>query len=119
MAEIDVDLQDEVVREFVRALPTDPDGTWLRVGGKPLFRVIPVSDTGESRDDEWTDEQNARRCLLIEKDVAGTITPEEAIELEDLQARLRRHRRLVAPLPLAETQQILEELEQKATRSDL
>jgi DNA-binding transcriptional regulator YdaS (Cro superfamily) len=62
----------------------------------------------------WTDEQNARRCTLIEKDVRGTIAPEEARELEDLQDQLRRYRRHGAPLPLAQTRQMLEELERKA-----
>jgi hypothetical protein len=62
----------------------------------------------------WSDERNARRCALIEKDVRGTIAPEEARELEDLQVQLRHYRRHVAPLPLAQTRQMLEELERKA-----
>jgi hypothetical protein len=62
----------------------------------------------------WTDEQNARRCSLIEKDVRGTIAPAEARELEDLQDQLRRYRRHFAPLPLAQTRQMVEELERKA-----
>jgi hypothetical protein len=64
-----------------------------------------------------TDEQNARRCLLIDKEVRGTITVSEAIELEDLQDQLRRYRRQATPLPLAETRRMLEELERKAAQA--
>ena len=59
-----------------------------------------------------------RRCFLIDKDVRGTITPVEAIELEDLQAQLRRYRRHVTPLPLAETRRLLDELERKAAQAN-
>jgi hypothetical protein len=108
MNEIDVDTCDEAVLRFVLSLPTDPNGTWLRVNGKKLFKVIPVSPSGSSPAREWTDEQNARRCLLIDRDVRGTITPDEAIELEELQHQLRRYRRQAAPLPLTETRRMLE-----------
>jgi hypothetical protein len=118
MNEIDVDVGDEAVLRFVLSLPIDPNGTWLRVNGKPLFRVIPVLPSENSEQDEWTDERNARRCLLIDKDVGGTITSAEALELEDLQAQLRRYRRQVAPLPLAETRRLLEELERKASQTN-
>ncbi len=114
MNAIDVNVQDESVLRFLRSLPTDPNGTWLRVNGELLFRVIPVSASDRATTPEWTDEQNARRCLLIDKEVGGTISAVEAIELEDLQEQLRRYRRQVTPLPLAETRRLLEELERKA-----
>ena len=82
----------------------------IRLGGASL-------PANGARRQEWTDEMNARRCSLIDKDVRGAITSIEAIELEDLQEQLRRHRRLVAPLPLAETRRMLEELERKAQAS--
>jgi hypothetical protein len=115
MTEIDVDVHDESVLRFVLSLPSDPSGTWLRVNGKTLFRVIPVSPSDSADQQPWTDEQNARRCLLIDKEVGGTITTLEALELEELQDQLRRYRRQVAPLPLAETRWLLEELERKAS----
>jgi hypothetical protein len=117
MTTIDIDERDETVLRFLLSLPTDPNGTRLRVNGKPLFRVIPVSASDNSTEYEWSDEQNARRCLLIDQEVRGTITAEEALELEDLQARFRRYRRQVAPLPLAETRRLLEELERKAAQA--
>jgi hypothetical protein len=117
MNTIDIDERDESVLRFLLSLPTDPDGTRLRVNGKPLFRVIPVSPSDSTAELEWSDEQNARRCLLIDQEVGGTISAGEAIELEDLQARFRRYRRQIAPLPLAETRRLLEELERKASQA--
>jgi hypothetical protein len=98
-----------------------PEGQEVEVFIRPVT-AMPRSETGEEAELpldstqtlRWTDEQNARRCALIEKDVRGTIAPEEARELEDLQEQLRRLRRHVAPLPLAQTRQMLEELERKA-----
>ncbi len=117
MKTIDIDERDESVLRFILSLSTDPDGTRLRVNGKPLFRVIPVSASDSITEQEWSDEQNARRCRLIDQEVRGTITAIEAIELEDLQDRLRRYRRQVSPLPLAETRRLLEELERKALQA--
>jgi hypothetical protein len=39
-------------------------------------------------------------CDLIDKEIEGTITPEEAEELRGLQDAMLRYRRLVAPVPL-------------------
>lgn len=117
MHDIDVSVQDESVRHFVLSLPTNPNGTRLCLNGKALFRVIPVSPADSAAQDEWTDERNARRCLLIDKEVRGTITAGEALELEDLQQHLRRYRRQETPLPLAETRRLLEELERKAAQA--
>jgi hypothetical protein len=117
MSEIDVDAGDESVMRFVPSLPTDPNGTQLRVNGKTLFRVFPVSPSDRTAEPDWSDDQNTRRCLLIDKEVGGTITAAEAIELEDLQDQLRRYRREVAPLPLAETRRMLEDLERKASQT--
>jgi len=118
MNAIDVDSRDESVLRFVLSLPSDPSGIWLRVNGKTLFRVIPVLSSDSTGEHAWTDEQNARRCLLIDKEVRGTITPIEALELEDLQDQLRRYRRQVTPLPLAETRRMLEELERQASQAN-
>lgn len=117
MTAIDVDINDESVLRFVLSLPTDPEGTRLRVNGKTLFRVIPEDTSDSTAENEWTKERNARRCLLIDKEVRGDITKAESLELEELQDHLRRYRRTYAPLPLAEARRTLEELELKAARA--
>src|ERR1700722_4543159 len=117
MIEVDVDMREKSGLRFVLSLPTDPNASWLRVNGKMLFRVIPVLPSESPVEPEWTNERNARRFLLIDKEVRGDITAAEAIELEDLQDQLRRYRRQVAPLPLDETRRMLEELERKGAQA--
>ena len=92
-----------------------PEGQEVEV----LIRAVTDASSPELTSDgrqtpSWTDDQNARRCFLIDKEVRGSIAPAEARELEDLQDQLRRYRRHFAPLPLAQTRRMLEELEGKA-----
>lgn len=63
----------------------------------------------ESHQREWTNEKNRRRCELVDKEIAGTILPEEGIELEKLQSEMLAYRRKVAPLPLSDLRELHEE----------
>lgn len=110
MNEVTLESAPAAFREFVLALPRTGDDMVITYGGKPVvtLRTTPADPTGV-----WTDARNDRRCDLIDKEVAGTITPTERAELESLQAELRRFRRRVAPLPNAELRELLEALEQK------
>jgi len=49
---------------------------------------------------EWTNEKNQRRCALVDKEIEGTLSAKEEIELEKLQAEMLAYRRKVAPLPI-------------------
>src|SRR5205814_916414 len=71
--------------------------------------VIPVSDVERPVRPHET---------LHRSEVSGTITAVEALELEDLQDQLRRYRRQVTALSLAETRPMLEELERKASQAN-
>jgi hypothetical protein len=62
---------------------------------------------------EWTEEQNARRCQLIEKQVDGTLTADEARELDRLQQEMRRHVDHIAPLPFDAAMRLHAELLKK------
>lgn len=42
----------------------------------------------------FTDEENERRCNLIDKEVNGSLTDEEGIELEKLQVKMLLWRNL-------------------------
>jgi len=66
----------------------------------------------------WSDEKNARRCDLIDKQIEGTIGPAELRELEDLQAQLRRHLDEVAPFDLVAARKIHQQLLQKKRESE-
>jgi len=50
----------------------------------------------------WTDEKNSRRCDLIDKEIDGRLTLQEAVELARLQSEMLAYRRKLAPLPKLE-----------------
>lgn len=102
------------VRDFVLSLPHGTAGVVLELGGRPVARVVPVAPLPVP---EWSAELDARRCALIDREIAGTIAPDEADELARLQTAMLRHRRRVAPLPLAEARQLHAELLAKAAVS--
>lgn len=62
---------------------------------------------------EWTDAKNSRRCDLVDKEVEGTISDTERIELESLQAEMLTYRQQVAPLELDAVRALWEELKGK------
>ena len=68
----------------------------------------------------WTEEQNDRRCELIDKDIEGTISESENLELERLQKRFHEYLDAVAPPPLEGArrlhQQLLEKKRQRKRR---
>jgi hypothetical protein len=63
---------------------------------------------------DWNEEKNSRRCDLIDKEIAGTLLLDEAIELRALQNQLLAYRRRVAPLPLEDARDLHRELLRKA-----
>jgi hypothetical protein len=112
MKHINLDAYDDAIKRFVLSLPPDPGGAVLELGGRPVAHVLPVpaSETG----DDWDSPKEARRCELIDREIAGTLTTGEAAELRTLQAAMLRHRRKVAPLPLDEARRLHQELLAKA-----
>jgi hypothetical protein len=109
---VDLDAYDAAVKQFILSLPADPGGSVLEVGGRPVARVLPVAVAEVGG--EWDGTKDARRCELIDREIAGTLTPDEAAELRALQAAMLRHRRSVAPLPLDEARRLHRELLEKA-----
>jgi hypothetical protein len=65
-------------------------------------------------DEPWTGAKNQRRCDLIDRKSAGSLTRAEAVELAQLQEQMLRHRQRVAPLPLDDARQLYQELLTKA-----
>ncbi|ETX04831.1 MAG: hypothetical protein ETSY2_26460 [Candidatus Entotheonella gemina] len=63
--------------------------------------------------DAWTLEKNARRCELIDKDIAGTVTEVEKSELNNLQKQAISWRDRVAPLPVEGARKLYQELLKK------
>jgi hypothetical protein len=119
MSVVNLDTQDEAVKRFFLALPIDPGGSVLKLNGQDFARIVPIGPETERtvlEQDEWTDAKNSRRCDLIDKEIEGPITPEEAQELHALQQTMLRYRRRVAPLPLEDARELHQELLRKAQR---
>src|SRR5262245_17637830 len=109
MSHINLDSQDEAIKRFVLSLPHDPKGMVLELNGRAVVRVTPVGSTEDADgagEDDWTEAKNARRCALIDKEIAGTLSTEEAAELERLQRAMLRYRRRVAPLLLEDARRL-------------
>ncbi len=53
---------------------------------------------------------NDRRCDLIDREIEGTLTEAERVELEELQDQMLAERRRVAPLPLKALRALLKAL---------
>ena len=64
---------------------------------------------------EWTEKKNQRRCHLVDKDIDGTISVAEKIELDQLQAEMLAYRRKVVPLPLEDLRKLHQELLHQAS----
>jgi hypothetical protein len=113
---INLDREDEAVKRFFLSLPADAGGSVVSIDGQELAQVIPLTPSSDTNGEEgeWTDALNDRRCDLIDKEIEGTITPEEARELHRLQQAMQRYRRRVAPLPLEDARRLHLELLRKA-----
>jgi hypothetical protein len=66
----------------------------------------------------WIDAKSDRRCELVDRQIAGTLTPVEATELADLRQQILRYRDRVAPLPLDHARTLYRELLTRARASD-
>ena len=116
MKHVKLDAQEESVKRFVLALTVDPGGSVLEFNGKAVACVVPAPKParGDSTSDEWTEQQNTRRCELIDKEIDGVLTPEEAVELRQLQDQMLRYQHKVAPWPIQAARQLYQELLKKA-----
>lgn len=61
----------------------------------------------------WNDKLNRRRCELIDKEIYDGLTEDEAVELKALQEQMLAYRDKVAPLPLKQTQELLDSLKKE------
>jgi hypothetical protein len=112
MKHVNLNAQEESVKRFVLSLAIEPGSAVLEVDGCAVACIIPVKaqHRNGSMEEEWTDAKNDRRCDLIDRKIEGTLTPEEAVELHELQQEMFRYRHRVAPLPLEHARALLQEL---------
>jgi hypothetical protein len=116
MKHVNIDSLDDSVKQFVLGLSVEPMGAVLELKGQAVACVVPVpGDNGNGAAPEaWTEARNARRCDLIDREIDGTLTAEEAVELHHLQHEMQRYLRRIAPLPLADTRFLYQDLLERA-----
>jgi hypothetical protein len=110
---IEVDQIDESVKHFLESLDADPEGSVVELNGRRVYLVVRSMNGAGRADEPWTDEKNHRRYSLVDKEIAGTLTPAEAVELADLQEQMTRYRDRVAPLPIEHAHQLHQQLLEK------
>ena len=112
MKHISLDAHHESVQRFVMDLSIDSNASVLELNGRALACVLPMSKGANGRDDrdDWNEIKNARRRILIDQEISGTLDAADAAELECLQKEMLRHRRRVAPLPLEEARALHQQL---------
>jgi hypothetical protein len=117
---VNLDTQPELIRQFVLALTSSPDGVVLESAGRPVACVVPpprsVNGTSD-QEGEWSEEKNQRRCQLIDQKYDHGLSPAEEAELALLQDALHRYIDKVAPLPLDAARALQQELLQKAAQA--
>ena len=119
MNHIRLDAQDEAVKQFFLSLPMDPRGSVVELEGHAVACILPLSDESEGfAPTEWTEAKNARRCALIDREIEGILTPDEAVELHQLQGEMLRHRRQAASLPLEDARRLHQRLLAKSASTD-
>lgn len=108
----------ESTREFIRSIAQSPDGAVIEEDGRPSYRVIAYPPPpAVTPDPAWTAAENERRCDLIDKDIDGQLSPDERVELDELERRLELYVDAVAPLPLKPLRKLYQELLDKAARA--
>jgi hypothetical protein len=116
MKHVKLDSQEEAVKRFVLALSVEPGASVLELDGKAVVCVVPAAElvTRAPGAVDWTETKNTRRCQLIDREIDGTITPADAVELQQLQNELLRYQSQVAPWPLEAARRLHQELLGKA-----
>jgi hypothetical protein len=116
---INLDGQEEAIKQFFLSLPVGPEGAVVELDGQALARVVPIAagDDGHADYQEWTSARNERRCELIDRKYERSLTPSEQAELVGLHAAMYRQVDRVAPLPLDETRKLHQWLLEKAIQA--
>jgi uncharacterized protein (DUF433 family) len=119
MKHIDLNAQGEAVKQFFLSLPGDPEGSVVVLNGQAVARVTPLKrqpNGSPNATGPWTEAKNARRGALIDREIDGTLTTEEAAELRVLQQQMLRERQRLVPVPLDDLRRLHQKLLMKAQK---
>jgi hypothetical protein len=62
--------------------------------------IIESLEADSAASGEWNETRNARRCVLIDKELDGTLIAAERVERELLQKQAVAYRDRIAPFPI-------------------
>jgi hypothetical protein len=118
MKHVKLDVQEESVKRFVMVLAADAGGSILELNGQVVACVVPAPKPvrRKSASLQWTERKNARRSELIDREIEGALTPDEAVELHQLQEMLR-YQNKVAPWPIQTARKLHQQLLEKAAKA--
>jgi hypothetical protein len=119
MTHVNLDMQPEVVRQFVLGLTTSPEGVVLESAGRPVACIVPPPNSRDgttAQAGEWTEMKNRRRGELLDRKYDQGLSPSEEAELALLQDALYCAIDKVAPLPLDLARSLHQELLEKAAQ---
>jgi antitoxin (DNA-binding transcriptional repressor) of toxin-antitoxin stability system len=89
---IELNKQPEVIKQFLQSLAVDPEGVLLESNGQPLARVVPIPSSRPTKSGSlWSSDQEDRREFLIDRELEGSLTPEETEELKVLQRQMNEY----------------------------
>ena len=92
MKRIELNKQPELIQQFFRTLSADPEGILVELNGRPLARLVPVPTRKPSKSSSlWSSDQEDRREFLIDRELEGSLTPEEGEELKVLQRQMNEY----------------------------
>jgi hypothetical protein len=119
MKHVNLDVQEESVKRFVLGLTADAGGSVLELNGQAVACVVPAPKPvgNGSASPQWTEQKNARRAELIDREIDEVLTPDEAVELRQLQDEMLRYQNKVAPWPIQVARKLHQELLEKAARA--
>jgi hypothetical protein len=98
------------VKEFLTSLAISNKPSVFEVSGRRVYIMVRPAGNGAQADEPWGVEKNRRRFELVDREIAGTITIEEAVELDELNTALDRWVQQVAPLPMDHVRKLHDEL---------
>jgi hypothetical protein len=101
---------DEHHGQPIFVIDADRSQTFVLLSNADYDRVRNLLDDANGGSDDWTEEADARRCDLIDKDIAGTITPDEQAELAQLEHQAAKYFDATAAPPMERARQLHREL---------
>ncbi len=76
MKRVNVDKQNEGIREFIHSLPVEKEGCILIVNGKPLLQVVPVTNIS-------VDKRKLKKAILARREESRRLNRDwEAVDAE-------------------------------------